>query len=348
MALLALASTNVCRAQYRICGNVPNLEDGTMYLEIRGKTADSAKVENGRFTIENKSAMEAPTYVHMRHSSNRWGCAFWMGNDNVDFTTVNDMPVVKGSKTQDEYGEYMQTMEPVWNYGRQLKEQTKDVTKYDSIMNIVETTYKALEDSTFMVFARKNPSSYITLNHIYNWRGLHKYPFKVYSEYAKVLTPGAFKGEQWRIFRETYEKDEALEPGHPMPPFAMNDLYGKTVDIAAMRGKYVLLTLSTYGVADYDADLLMRKQLYGKYSQKGLEMVDYSLSRDTVGVMKAPANMGLRWHFVTDLKGFDCPWLSEHAIDHITQNFLIDRNGIIIGRNLFGKDLEREIEKMFN
>ena len=69
---------------------------------------------------------------------------------------------------------------------------------------------------------------------------------------------------------------------------------------------------------------------------------------ESVGVMKAPANMGLRWHFVTDLKGFYSPWLKEHGIDHITQNFLIDRNGMIIGRNLFGKDLEREINKLFN
>jgi len=99
---------------------------------------------------------------------------------------------------------------------------------------------------------------------------------------------------------------------------------------------------------DYDADLPMRKQLYGKYAQKGLEMVDYAFNRDTVGVMKAPANMGLTWRFVTDFKDFDGPWLKEHAIDHITQNFLIDRNGIIVGRNLFGKDLEKEIEKMFN
>lgn len=347
-ALLALASTSVCHAQYRISGNVPGLQDGTMYLEIMGKVADSAKVEKGCFTIESRNTIEAPTYVHIRHSCNCWGCAFWMGNDNVDFTTENDRPVVKGSKTEDEYKEYCRTLEPVWNYGKQLKAQLKDVAKTDSIMNIVNTRYKAMVDSAFTAFAVKHPSSYVTLNHIYNLRVMDKAPFKKLSRYVNMLTPGAFKGEQWRTFCELYEKDEALEPGHPMPPFAMNDLYGKTVDIAAMKGKCVLLTLSRYGVKDYDADLMMRKQLYGKYAKKGLEMVDYAFNTDTVGVMKAPANMGLTWRFVTDFKDFDGPWLKEHAIDHITQNFLIDRNGIIVGRNLFGKELEEEIEKMFN
>lgn len=347
-ALLALALTSVCNAQYRISGNVPGLQDGTMYLEIKGKVTDSVKVEKGCFTIENRNVMEAPTYVHMRHSGNRWGCAFWMGNDNVDFTTANDIPVIKGSKTEDEYQEYCRTLEPVWNYGKQLKAQMKDNAKADSIMNIVKTRYQAMADSAFIVFAGKHPSSYITLNHIYNMRVMDKIPFKKLSRYVNMLTPGAFKGEQWQTLYELYEKDEVLEPGHPMPPFAMNDLYGKTVDLAAMKGKCVLLTLSRYGTKDYDADLMMRKRLYGKYAKKGLEMVDYAFNTDTVGVMKAPANMGLTWRFVTDFKDFDGPWLKEHAIDHITQNFLIDRNGIIVCRNLFGKELEKEIEKMFN
>lgn len=342
-----MASVAIAHAQYKIYGHVPDLPDGTMYLEVARGIKDSAKVENECFTIEGKTVLEAPTFVSMYHSTKNWGCAFWMGNDNIDFTTVNDMPVVKGSKTQDEYEEFQRTLEPVWNYGLQLKSQMKDIAKVDSILQIVETVYNEKEDSAFMVFARKNPSSYIALNHIYNKRVMDKYPFEKYSKMAEALTLEKFKGQQCSTFHELYEKDEALQPGHPMPPFAMNDLYGKSIDLAAMKGKYVLFTISSYGIDDYDVDLLLRKKLYEKYSRQGLDMVDYSLCSDIIGVMKAPANMGLRWHFVTDLKGFSGTWLGEHAIDHITQNFLIDRNGIIIGRNLFGKDLEREINKLF-
>ena len=105
----------------------------------------------------------------------------------------------------------------------------KDIAKADSIMQIVETVYNEREDSAFMVFARKNPSSYIALNHIYNKRGMDKYPFERYSKMAEALTLDKFKGKQWRTFHEMYEKDEALEPGHPMPAFAMNDRNGTIV-----------------------------------------------------------------------------------------------------------------------
>ncbi len=342
-----MASLAIAHAQYRIYGHVPGLPDGMMYLDLRGTTIDSARVEKECFTLESKTALEAPEYIRIHHSNNNWGCFFWMGNDNIDFTTVNDLPVVKGSPTEDEYQDFRRTLQPVWDYGFRLKAQMKDVTKADSIMNIVNTVYRAKEDSAFVVFVKKHPSSYIALNHIYNKRGMDKMPYKDYKRYLDMLTPGAFKGRQWQTMCEWHEKDLALEPGHAMPEFSMNDLYGKRVSTADFKGAYVLLTLSNYGIKDYDADLLLRKRLYEEYHSKGLEMIDYSLARDTISVIKAPANLGLRWHFVTDLKAFDSPWLKEYAIDHITQNFLIDRNGIIIGRNLFGKDLEREINKLF-
>lgn len=349
LALFAIVSCALCRAQYRIYGHVPNLEAGTMYLEVSRGMKDSAKVENGCFTLESKTALDAPTYVCMHHSNNNWRCMFWMGNDNIDFTTVDDLPVIKGSKTNDEYQEYLHLMEPLWEEGRKLMQQAQDdVTKFDSIQHILDHVFQPKQDSLFMIFAKSHPASQITLNTIYNMRGMYKRPFREYKPFLDVLTPGAFKGRQWDTMCEWYEKDLVLEPGHPMPPFAMPDVYGKTIDVAKMKGKYVLLTLSNYGLKDYDSDLLLRKSLYEKYHVKGLEMVDYSLSSDLINVIKAPANFGLRWHFVTDYKGFDSPWFKEHAIDHVTQNFLIDPNGTIIGRNLFGEELEREIKKLFN
>lgn len=334
-------------AQYVINGHVDDIPDGYMKLHLGQGREDSTKVTNGCFTFKG-SYLEAPEYVMMRHTNYNWGCAFWLGNDTVDFTTVNDMPVVKGSKTEDEYKEFRRTLQPVWDSCMELKKQMdKDVSKYDSLMQIVNTTYKAAEDSAFADFVRRYPSSQVALNNIFNMRGMDKVPYSKYSKFLAMLTPGAFKGRQWKEMCEYAEKDLALEPGHLFPEFAMDDVYGKRISTADFKGKYVLLTLSNYGVKDYDADLQRRKMLYEKYHSKGLEMIDYSLSRDLVNVIKAPANMGLRWHFVTDYKSFDCPWLKEHAIDHITQNFLIAPDGMIIGRNLFGEELETEINNIF-
>ncbi|MGN0281917.1 MAG: DUF4369 domain-containing protein [Prevotella sp.] len=346
-AVIAIVSMTTSFAQYRIYGHVPDLPDGTMYLDVEQGRKDSAKVENGCFTLESKEPLKGKAYVFMLHSNYNWSCAFWLGNDNVDFTTVNDIPVIKGSKTQDEYDIYRQTLQSVWNYGIELKKQMDDVTKHDSLMNIVNTTYKAKEDSAFVTFLKKYPSSYISLNHIYNLRNMDKYPYEKYMKLFNELDTTSFEGWQWETMLKFIKQDLALQPGQPMPKFEMPDVYGKTINLADLKGKYVLFTLSIYGADDYAANLQLRKSLYGKYASKGLDMVDYMFNQEFVDVIKAPTNMGLRWHFVTDLKGFYGNWVKEHGIDHLTQNFLIDRNGIIIGRDLFGEDLEREINKLF-
>ncbi len=46
-----------------------------------------------------------------------------------------------------------------------------------------------------MVWARRNPSSYVAMNHIYNCRGINKYPLQRYAAMLDVLTPGAFEGQ---------------------------------------------------------------------------------------------------------------------------------------------------------
>lgn len=335
------------QAQYTIHAETEGLKDGMVYLEYRGQKQDSAVVAGGKLEIASPRHIEGVEYVHLTNNID-WGMAFWMGNDNVEITVKGKDCTIKGSKAQDDYDTYVSFMTPIWNEGRAISAQmTNDVAKYDSLQQIIDNKYKPREDSVFLEFARQHPASYITLNHIYNWRVMSKYPYERYKKGVDLLTPGAFEGEQWRVFQHLMACDLSMAPGHPFPALTLADVYGKPIDVQAFKGKYLLLTISSYGLSDYDTDLNLRRELYDKYHAQGLEMVDYQLCSDTIALMKAPANLGLRWHFVSDFKSWDNPWLKEHEIDHITQNFLIDPQGNIMARQLFAEDLRREIEKIF-
>lgn len=350
---VAMAASMVltANAQYKIVAHLDSIPDGMVYLQLHGRNSDSTIVKNGSFVLTgNGKPIKGADYIYLTDNKS-WGVAFWMGNDQVtlksgaskrDFT-------IQGSKTQDEYEEYLRVMKSTWDEGRKaLAEIRKNTSLSDEERQRIEDVYHAKEDSVFMTFAHRFPASYVVLNHIFNKRVLDKYPYPKYSEMAKVLTPGAFEGDQWDDFVKLMNKDLTLEPGHVFPAFSMNDVYGKNVNIADFKGKnYVLFTLSNYGVSDYNSNLKLRRELYTKYHQKGLEMVDYMMAGDMINVIKPAANFDLKWRFLTDLKSWDNPWLNEHAIDHITQNFLIDKNGVIIAKNLFGDDLVREIEKIF-
>ena len=345
---LAASMALSAHAQYKITAHLDSIPDGVAYLQICGENVDSATVKDGNFVIVGKKPLKGVKYASITDNKT-WGMALWLGNENVTLKSnpsKRDIDII-GGKTQDEYEEYRRVMAPIWDEGRKALDDASKQTSEEERQRI-EDSYHDKEDSVFMTFARRFPASYITVNHIYNKRVMDKYPFSKYSEMAKVFTPGAFEGEQWDTFMKIYNHDLELEPGRPFPAFSMNDVYGKNIDLADFKGKKVVLfTISNYVAPNYKDDFAVRRELYSKYRSKGLEMVDYSLAQEMVDVLKAVANYDLKWRFVTDLKGWRNPWLGAHEIDHITQNFLIDKNGVIIAKNVFGDDLKREIEKLF-
>lgn len=345
LCLVALTAS----AQYSITGDIKGLDGQMIILNMHGHDTDSARIVGGHFELRNPTHLRGADYVTLATADQKWGGMFWMQNDDIVIKSDGQTASIKGSKTQDEYEDYQNTMNVVWDKMRALQALVyDDVNKADSVDHVINTVWKSKADSTFLAWASRHPSSYIALNHIYNWRVMEKYPFEKYAEAAKLLTPGAFEGEQWETFQHLLKTDAAMQPGQPFPELIKPDVYGHDFDVASLRGKYVLVTLSCFGISDYNNDLALRRELYERYHDQGLEMVDDLWAEQVTDVIKAPANYGLRWHFISDLKGWSTPWVRLHEIDHLTQNFLIGPDGIIIGRQLFGDDLRREIEKLFN
>lgn len=344
---LALSMALTAQAQYKITAHLDSIPDGMAYLKIDGQTPDSAVVKNGKFVIKSKRVLECPAYVSVTDDKS-WGFALWMGNDNV---TVSSDPkskelIFKGSPTQAEYEAFSKYMKPTFQKGEKMMASITTTTSAEDADRI-EKEYRQIEDEAFAEFVKKYPSSYICLNNVYNMRVLYKYPVEKYTKYLNMLTPGAFKGQQWNTLQHIMQKDIELEPGHAFPSFEMKDAYGKQHSLAEFKGKYVLFTISSYGLPEYKKDLALRRSLYEAHQKEGLEMLDYLMTQELVDVIKPVANFGLKWKFLADLKGWDNPWLKEHEIDHITQNFLIDKNGVVIAKNLYGDDLKREIDKLF-
>jgi hypothetical protein len=80
---------------------------------------------------------------------------------------------------------------------------------------------------------------------------------------------------------------------------------------------------------------------------KGFVVFNVSLDRDETSWKKGIETDKLDWTYhVSDLKG----WYSKHAavygVRQIPSNFLIDKDGIIIARNLKGPALEATLEKL--
>ncbi len=80
--------------------------------------------------------------------------------------------------------------------------------------------------------------------------------------------------------------------------------------------------------------------VYNAFKDKGFDVVSVSLDTDKAAWQKAVADDNLTWKNHTgDLKGWNNKVADMYCIAFIPQNVLIDKNGVIVARNLSGEKL---------
>jgi thiol-disulfide isomerase/thioredoxin len=91
---------------------------------------------------------------------------------------------------------------------------------------------------------------------------------------------------------------------------------------------------------------------YNKYKDKkftngnGFTVFGVSLDRTEADWKKAIENDKLSWPYhISDLQYWNSKHAAIYGVRSIPTNFLLDENGVIIGRNLKGPALEAELQK---
>lgn len=132
--------------------------------------------------------------------------------------------------------------------------------------------------------------------------------------------------------------------------FALPDVKGKKISTKT------IISGNRYTFIDFWASwcLPCRMQakalvpLYARYRTKGLGVIGVSLDTDAAAWKKAIEKDGYTWTNLADLKGFDSPVTKKYQIKAIPRNFLIDNKGVIVARDLHGKELEAKLMELFN
>ncbi len=129
--------------------------------------------------------------------------------------------------------------------------------------------------------------------------------------------------------------------------FTQNNVSGKAVQLSDYRGKYVLLDFWASWCGPCRAENPNVLDNYEKYHSKGLEILGVSLDHAKDAWVKAIKDDGLTWEHVSDLKGWKNAVAKEYNIRAVPSNFLIDKDGKIIAKNLRGEELTQKLQEIF-
>jgi thiol-disulfide isomerase/thioredoxin len=135
----------------------------------------------------------------------------------------------------------------------------------------------------------------------------------------------------------------------PAPDIAMTDTtLTNILRLSDLKGKYVLVDFwaSWCGPCRRENPNVVR--LYHKYKNKGFDIFSVSLDQQRDRWIKAIQDDGLLWsNHVSDLKFWQNEAARMYAVTSIPRTVLLDKNGIIIARDLRGPALEDKLREVF-
>ena len=92
-----------------------------------------------------------------------------------------------------------------------------------------------------------------------------------------------------------------------------------------------------------NADL---KEIYARYADKGFEVYQVAIDTSKPLWITSVQEQQLPWASVTDLRGRASSSLALYNVQQLPANFLIDRDGSIVAKNLYGKSLESKLAEL--
>lgn len=302
-------------------GKTKNLPDGTLVLLENPESKevmDSAVVMAQGFAFRQKLP-ESPMLAIIRTENYSNYRFLWIENRNIVFDASQSdfsKALVSGSPTEHLNTSLLQELERLSPDEKQHRERTFIKENPKSIISAYLLSFyavawgKATTQELFDSFSNQNKDN--------------RYGKKIASFLALSQNPGI---------------------GESYVDFALPDSLGNHKQLSEFEGKVVLLEFWASWCGPCRMKNPTLTKTYEKYRPQGFEIFAVSLDEKRARWLDAIREDRLPWLQVSDLQGLSSEPCYIYGVTKIPDNFLINRQGTIIARNIGGIDLEEKIKE---
>jgi thiol-disulfide isomerase/thioredoxin len=222
------------------------------------------------------------------------------------------------------------------------KDGQKDSVKYYStrLHSIQAITYKTL-DSLF----RKYPFSFATI------RYLNVYDKKILPDSSELAMldkmPPKFKEtEDYISLKNRLNARKSLIIGSAFKNFRLPDPFNHTIDTKIHSSYLIVDFWASWCIPCRNANPAL-KELYDRYKQKGLEIISVSIDENFDSWKNAIKADGLTWKQAIAKGGIKNPEILPFAVSEIPQTYLVDKDGVIVAKNLTIDELKQKMSSLY-
>jgi peroxiredoxin len=264
---------------------------------------------------------------------------------------------VSGTKANEDYVRYKAFTKPVIDATKALKAKYSNASAEEkttqqfneSLQNQIAGLNKQIKELSD-AFIAQNPDAYIGLQLLKERLDAESYPDLTY--YQAQFSKFSKDIQETKIglgLKDRLNILAAVMVGARAPEFIQPGTNGTPVKLSSFRGKYVLVDFwaSWCGPCRNENPNIVK--VYNSFKSKNFTILGISLDQPgkKADWLKAIHDDGLIWTQVSDLKFWANDAAKLYGVRAIPQNFLIDPDGKIIARNVFGDELEKKLTEIF-
>ncbi|MEO8766253.1 MAG: TlpA disulfide reductase family protein [Ginsengibacter sp.] len=331
-----------------INGGLAKVKDGIIFLNIYegDKTiSDSTSIIDGSFKFT--GSVPAPFFATLTMPGKRSDYyTFYIEPSTMSITGRGDslkLLTVKGSGVNDD--------------NRLFKERMKNIDKWEETnSNIYEKAYQdknkrlmdSLDEVDFNVLAekRKIVTAFVK-DYPRSIRGALAISenYGYYAEAGDVeplyelLDPQVKKSPKGMEIKRLIGVYQKVAIGQAAPDITQPTPGGALISLSSLRGKYVLLDFWASWCGPCRRENPYIVEAYNRFKDKGFTIFGVSYDSKKDKWKKAIEDDKLTWDQVSDLQGWKNATSDQYGIKAIPSNLLLDKDGKIIAKNLFGRQL---------
>lgn len=339
---------------YTITGKLENSSDSVLFVVFDGSAdIDTIPCKEGQFEI--KGYTDSLTYLTVFIPEAGIWYDVWVGQkEKLTFggdIRYPNMIGAKGNSINDKLASFKAENKSLLKEKRDLYYQQLESVADSLEGNSNEANYSAkisnlvyqLEEKAGQ-FVKNNPSALASIVLIRDYL-VDPEDLSKMETYLSVVEAPVLNSPIYQQLTALLERLKRTQIGSPAPDFQITDIKGDTVVLSDFKDKYLLLTFAASWCDVCRRDNKELVEAYNIFQKKGLQMFTISFDENRDEWTLAAKEDKISWRQAIDTHGWGAEMLTTYNISTIPANFLIDKNGLIVDRNLFGENLEEALEK---